>query len=1057
MRRILTMLAVTGVVAASLVATFPDATADPASAPFRPDPTAAAPATVTLPTGDRVQWSADATGRQSVLVLPRPGTVDDAYLTLRIAGDEYVLPRSALPQLAQGGRIDAFDVTAQAQHRATPTAGPGDARFPMRTMRVTGIDELGQPAAGLAMFYLIVNVDNGNRFAYFSSMATGYRNLSVPVGHYCVIGFFSRQDKQTGAFDDRIVTLPELTVPERPGVTAVTLDGRAATNSLTVNTPRPASRQIQDVQVDRSDEAATGDVSLGYELIGTRDTISVNATQPDAVQHGRLHFYTTWRLAADDGSYTYDLEYPAEGYVPDRAAYTVTDQQLATVDAAYDANVTGGQGIETRYSFLPWQSSAIRVGSGSLRAPLRRIEYIIGDPQIVWVQQIEAVFSIFTEAGAVSDSYRRYQPGEHSTQHWSAPPIGPGVQADLGANPGGAFVCTACREGNTLRLLVYPFGDNEVGHVGARDGIRPGSQLHETTDFAIYQGTTQLADATQALGSIDLPADASTYHLVYDNTRSAPWWTLSTHVRTEWTFTSSATDGTGTLPRGWTCGPDGGTDCGIVPLLFARYDLPTDDLGALDGDTVTFTVDHAQGAAPSPITATLDASYDGGTTWAPAPVTTAGDTFTAHLDVPAQTDGYLALRLNAADQDGSALDQTVIRAAAISAAPAAVSDVQLGAPDTTTPAPATITPACDDGGPQRATCFALIHRAPAGPAGLTPMAAPSGYGPADLQSAYSIAADAAQRGDGQTVAIVDAYDSPTAEADLAVYRAQFGLPPCASADGCFTKLNQRGGTDKYPRADYGWASEISLDLDMVSAACPRCRIVLVEADSNAVSNLAAAAETAAGAGANVISNSYGTDEFTGMDAYAAAYRHPGVFVTASSGDAGFTFPQFPAVLPDIAAVGGTSLHRSPDGTWTEQAWGNGVNSLLGGGASSGCSGYIAKPAWQHDQDCLMRTTSDLAAVADPNTGVAVYDTAVGQRGWIVIGGTSAASPLVAGMIGLAGNAATLTIADIYHDKHAFHDVVGGSVGYCDDAYICTGGKGYDGPTGLGSPDGINGL
>jgi subtilase family serine protease len=245
---------------------------------------------------------------------------------------------------------------------------------------------------------------------------------------------------------------------------------------------------------------------------------------------------------------------------------------------------------------------------------------------------------------------------------------------------------------------------------------------------------------------------------------------------------------------------------------------------------------------------------------------------------------------------------------------------------------------------------------------------------------------------------------------------------------------------------------------MVSSACPRCRIVLIEADTNATSDLAAAAATAAAAGSNVISNSYGTNEFTGMDAYEADYRHPGVFVTAASGDGGFSFPQFPAVMPDVAAVGGTSLRKATNARgWTEHAWGHGANSLLGGGAGSGCSGYIDKPAWQHDQDCLMRTTADVSAVADPDTGVAVYDTALGQHGWIVVGGTSAASPLVAGIIGLAGNAASLTTADLYHHKQDFNDVVGGSAGYCDGSYLCTGVKGYDGTTGLGTPNGTAGF
>jgi hypothetical protein len=253
MRRILLAAVAVGVTAAALVAPVLSANADPASAAFQP--VAAPPATtVTLPTGDQVQWSTDATGRQTALVVP--GGSSGAYLTLRLAGDLFVIPQTALPSLADGAGLNAFDVTALAQHRppAAPATGldGNSGRFPMRTLRITGIDELGQPATGLAMFYLIVNVDNGNRFAFFGSMATGIRNMAVPVGHYVVIGFFSRQNPQTGALDDRIVTIPEITVPDPPGVTAVTLDARAATDTLTVDTPLPATRQIQDVQIDRT-------------------------------------------------------------------------------------------------------------------------------------------------------------------------------------------------------------------------------------------------------------------------------------------------------------------------------------------------------------------------------------------------------------------------------------------------------------------------------------------------------------------------------------------------------------------------------------------------------------------------------------------------------------------------------------------------------------------------------------------------------------------------------------------------------------------------------------
>lgn len=129
-----------------------------------------------------------------------------------------------------------------------------------------------------------------------------------------------------------------------------------------------------------------------------------------------------------------------------------------------------------------------------------------------------------------------------------------------------------------------------------------------------------------------------------------------------------------------------------------------------------------------------------------------------------------------------------------------------------------------------------------------------GFGPADLRAAYALPDDGGQ---GLTVAVVGAQDAPTAEADLAVYRAQFGLPACTSADGCFTKVDQRGGTD-YPKPEAGWAGEAALDLDMLSAAAPNARLLLVEADDTTIDNLGAAVQQAVALGADVVSNSYGT-------------------------------------------------------------------------------------------------------------------------------------------------------------------------------------------------------
>jgi subtilase family serine protease len=322
--------------------------------------------------------------------------------------------------------------------------------------------------------------------------------------------------------------------------------------------------------------------------------------------------------------------------------------------------------------------------------------------------------------------------------------------------------------------------------------------------------------------------------------------------------------------------------------------------------------------------------------------------------------------------------------------------------------------------------------------------APVGYGPSDLQSAYALASAAAQKGTGQTVALVDAYDDPNAASDLGVYRSQYGLPACTSASGCFRKVNQTGGTT-YPRANVGWAEEISLDLDMVSAICPNCHILLVEASSNSISNLGAAVDEAAALGATQISNSYGGSEYSGEVSDQSYYNHPGIAVTVSSGDNGYG-AEFPAASQYVTAVGGTTLTQSsstPRG-WSETAW---------SGAGSGCSAYISKPSWQTDTGCSKRTVADVSADADPNTGVAVYDT-YNEGGWLEFGGTSVASPIIASTYALIGSAAAANYGSYpYAHPSWFNDVTSGGNGSCG-TYLCTGVVGYDGPTGIGTPAGV---
>ncbi|MFJ5213878.1 carboxypeptidase regulatory-like domain-containing protein [Streptomyces sp. NPDC088354] len=358
--------------------------------------------------------------------------------------------------------------------------------------------------------------------------------------------------------------------------------------------------------------------------------------------------------------------------------------------------------------------------------------------------------------------------------------------------------------------------------------------------------------------------------------------------------------------------------------------------------------------------------------------------------------------------------------------------------------------ACDAAKKGEATCYALRRTDVTAGKGLRTAAAPGGFGPDDLRAAYNLPAGG---GAGQTIAIVDAFDDPTAEEDLAVYREQYGLPACTTDNGCFTKVDQRGGTD-YPQPDPGWAGEISLDLDMVSAIAPNARILLVEADTPNFDDLGASVDQAVAMGAKFVSNSYGTDyrfgsgeDPSGTVGLDVHYNHPGVAMVASSGDFGYGV-SYPAASPYVTAVGGTSL--TADGTaargWSETAW---------DGAGSGCSLYEPKPAFQTDTGCANRSVADVSAVADPATPVAVYQT-YGGGGWAQFGGTSAGSPIIAAVYASAG----VPVAGTYPNSYPYaaggglYDVTGGSNGACAPAYLCTGTAGYDGPTGLGTPNGL---
>jgi subtilase family serine protease len=242
-----------------------------------------------------------------------------------------------------------------------------------------------------------------------------------------------------------------------------------------------------------------------------------------------------------------------------------------------------------------------------------------------------------------------------------------------------------------------------------------------------------------------------------------------------------------------------------------------------------------------------------------------------------------------------------------------------------------------------------------------------------------------------------------------------------------------------------------LDLEMVSAICPNCHILLVEASSPTTANLGTAVNTAVAQGAVAVSNSYGGSESSSETSYDNSYyKHPGVAIVASSGDGGYT-REYPAASQYVTAVGGTALsHASNSRGWTESVWSTSSTE----GAGSGCSAYEPKPSFQTDSGCARRTIADVSAVADPATGVAVYDS-YGSGGWTVFGGTSVSSPIIGAMYALANSPAPSAYPNSYPyaNRGALYDVTTGHTASCSPAYLCTAEVGYDGPTGLGTPNG----
>jgi hypothetical protein len=333
---------------------------------------------------------------------------------------------------------------------------------------------------------------------------------------------------------------------------------------------------------------------------------------------------------------------------------------------------------------------------------------------------------------------------------------------------------------------------------------------------------------------------------------------------------------------------------------------------------------------------------------------------------------------------------------------------------------------------------------------------PRGWGPKALERAYRLPVS---RGSHQTIAVSIAFRTPSLARYLRIYREHYGLPACREATGCLRIVDQKGLVT--PRAPSGlgsgWDLEATLDVSMISAACPHCKILVVEANSDDDIDLGRTDVTAARLGADVISNSYGARENGQTQTLRKDYLLPGHMVVVSSGDSGFDAANFPANLGGVTAVGGTELKRAPGPRGvTERVWDD--PNEFGAGTSS-CSAYVAKPAWQHDPHCPGRTVADISAVA---SNVPIFNKFYG--GWVTVGGTSVAAPFISGVFGLAGNATSINPGYLYQHAADFFDITRGNnvlfgtaATACGRDYLCQAKKGYDAPTGLGTPDGTAGF
>ncbi|MGH3470757.1 MAG: S53 family peptidase [Nocardioidaceae bacterium] len=894
------------------------------------------------------------------------------------------------------------NVTSVSLPDSQPKLGPA---YDLQTLTVAVNNPKGAPVRFTELW--VQNVDDSRLFTFPLPVVNGSVKVAVPAGHYSIMA---------GGFRWMAIS-PDLTVSAD---TSVTLNAAQATvrpaehvgtGKISVDAQTTLIRQD-----NRHGSFAWGIESnrFGWALPRVPATLPqgsfVTLTQATLADKGK------GRKASDGFSMVYPRLIFTKDMVrgvPASLDYHHSPAAFAKLTSRFYANGPAQLSFYGAYGIAPGEFF-LSIAGLPTEFPSQLTVWLQGNSHLRWLQfatGIEQLHPPFNYA-EMDAPLTTYMPGvvTHPLNFFRGP-VGPGYETGINSAAG----CLLCRRGDALHgylPLWSSSGSHLTGYMYNRD---MGSWSLSRGRRSLQHGADAIAPDPRQL----LPSAPTAYRL--SATVHPGSWRLSTSVTDTWRFVSQ-------------------TSNAAIPLLIPSYVPPTNLSGYVKQGRVHFRLNFENiGPVSARVArASLQFSTNKGRVWQRARLTRVDkNSFRVTYINPARSmvKRFVSLRARGTDAAGRTVTETALNAYRLYQPKVRHSKVVSKFPGKAAGA----RPACSSRGISTYTCFAMIEAS--GRKALLTNGDPAGWGATDIRSAYGLTGLPSAP---QKVAVVVAGNYPSAEADMNTYRRQYGLPPCTSASGCFKKINQDGQTSHYPYADQGWALEAALDLQMISTSCPNCQIVLAEANQPLDASLDKATDAAVAAGAKVTNHSYGIQEYNGVTRNNRHYNRTGVTAVSATGDYGYGPASFPASSPDVVAVGGTVLHHADNARgWSERAWQF---------AASGCSGYFAKPSWQTDPSCHMRSFADLSAVAD---GVAVFDSfgIGGQKGWFLVGGTSVSSPLVAGMIAAAG-AGGMKPGALYGRAADFHDIIRGTNGFCQQSYICTAKAGYDGPTGWGSPRGL---